>query len=84
MTKANIKTMNERQLASCLNKTKWRELAFAMTGFEGFEPMVRLKYLGEDEPFGDFALLDWEWVKLGQSSHIEWMDEQSFSCWLSV
>jgi len=55
-----------------MNKTKWRELAISLTSNAKFEPKVSIKILGELSPSG-FSHLDWEWVKHGSSSCIEWI-----------
>ena len=73
MNKQNLKFINDNQLASFMNKTRWRELAVEFTSNDDFEPKVRLKYLRQENMTG-FTLLDWEWVRSGESSCIEWMD----------
>ena len=73
MNKQNLKFINDNQLASFMNKTRWRELADELTSNDNFEPKVRLKYLRQENMTG-FTLLDWEWVRSGESSCIEWMD----------
>lgn len=74
MDEQNLKFITDNQLASFMNKTKWWELAEAFTSNEEFEPQVRLKYLRDTEAMPGFSLLDWEWVRSGKSSCIEWMD----------
>ena len=73
MIEENLKFISQNQLSSVMNKTKWRELALAMTTNDEFEPKVRLKYLRDKKPMPGFSLLDWEWVMKGESSCIEWM-----------
>lgn len=73
MNDKNIKFINDNQLASFMNKTRWRELANKFTSNDDFEPQVRLKYLRQESMTG-FSLDDWEWVQHGESSCIEWMD----------
>lgn len=73
MNEQDLKFINDHQLASFMNKTRWRELADRFTSDDDLEPRVRLKYLGQESMTG-FTLLDWEWVKSGESSCIEWMD----------
>ncbi|MFD2718384.1 DUF6678 family protein [Hymenobacter monticola] len=66
--------INANQLASAMNKTKWRKLATAMTSNPDFEPQVREKHLLDKvEPAG-FTFLDWEWVKSGETKWIDWME----------
>ncbi|MBL4773443.1 MAG: hypothetical protein JKX98_07530 [Alcanivoracaceae bacterium] len=43
MNKQNLKFINDNQLASFMNKTRWRELAEKFTSNDDFEPKVRLK-----------------------------------------
>ena len=66
--------INSHQLASAMNKTKWRKLAVAMTSKPDFEPQVRLKSLFDEEEPGGFTFLDWEWVKRGETNWIDWME----------
>lgn len=57
-----------------MNKTKWKELADAFTDHAEFQPNVRFKYLRDDDAMPGFSFPDWEWVRKGISSCIEWMD----------
>lgn len=74
MEEKYLKFINENQLVSVMNKTKWSELADAMTSGIDFEPIVRLKYLLDADAMPGFSLLDWEWVRDGNTRCIEWMD----------
>lgn len=65
--------INNNQLASVMNKTKWRELAELMTSNNDFSPVVRVKYLLDNE-LGGFSHLDWDWMKFGDSREIEWLE----------
>lgn len=62
------------RLASAMNKTKWQELAAAMTSNPDFEPQVRVKHLFDEEEPAGFTFLDWEWVRYGETKWIEWME----------
>lgn len=73
MNSENLKYIQENSLASFMNKTKWRELAIGLTSNVSFEPKVSVKILRERNASG-FSLLDWEWVKYGNSSCIEWIE----------
>lgn len=73
MDKKTRRYIEENQLTSFMNKTKWRELAEGLISNQEFEPEVSLKILGEYEP-SEYSLLDWEWVRFGVSSCIEWID----------
>ena len=69
--------INTNQLASAMNKTKWRKLASAMTSNPDFEPQVRVKHLLDKvEPSG-FTFLDWEWVKNGETKWVDWIELSS-------
>jgi hypothetical protein len=69
-----IAYIQANQLASAMNKTKWRKLAAAMTSNPDFEPEVRVRHLLDKEEPGGFTFLDWEWVKYGETRGIEWME----------
>lgn len=66
--------VNNHQLASVMNKTKWRELAALMTSNPEFNPLVRVRHLLDETQVTGFAHLDWEWVKFGETNWIEWME----------
>lgn len=61
------------QLVSVMNRTKWRELADAMTSNEAFNPTVRVSYVDGYKPAG-FSHLDWEWVRRGDARIIKWIE----------
>ena len=68
------KYIEANQLASAMNRTKWRNLAFAMVSNPAFIPQVREKHLlDKEEPTG-FTFLDWEWVKYGETRGIDWLE----------
>lgn len=73
MDKHTLEYLSQHNMASLMNSTKWRELAVALQRVERGGPRVRLKYL-RDAPSPGFAHLDWEWVKYGETSIIEWME----------
>ncbi len=73
MNEEILKYLEENSLTSFMNKTKWNELASALTSNDEFEPFVSIKILREEKACG-FTLLDWEWVKCGNSSCIEWVE----------
>ena len=73
MNKDILNIINEKQLSSIMSNTKWRRLATVLTSNDEFEPKVWLKYLQDKHPNKGYSLLDWEWVKHGESSCIEWM-----------
>lgn len=62
------------QLASIMNKTKWRELAALMTSNPEFEPQVRVRHLLDETQVTGFSHLDWECIKYGETNWIEWME----------
>lgn len=53
-----------------MSRTKWKRLADAVASLN---PNVSVKFLDDEMPTG-FSCLDWEWVKFGETSHIEWME----------
>ncbi|MET4108496.1 DUF6678 family protein [Hymenobacter sp. UYP22] len=65
------------QLASVMNRTKWKELAQEMTYHPEFNPEVRIKYVNDELTGYSFYHLDWEWVKSGDVRVIEWMEIDS-------
>jgi len=66
--------ISNHQIASVMNKTKWRELAAVMTSNSEFSPLVRVRHLLDETQVTGFAHLDWEWVKLGETNWIEWLE----------
>ena len=56
-----------------MNATKWRELALRMEAIQRGELLTRVKYLLDESPSG-FTCLDWDWVKSGDASIIEWLE----------
>lgn len=66
--------INSNQLASVMNKTKWRELAALMTSNPEFSPLVRTRHLLDKTQVTGFAYHDWECIKLGETNWIEWME----------
>ena len=74
MNEKTLKLISEKGLASYMNQTRWRALADELTSNKELEPKVRLKYLHDSDPMPGFSYLDWEWVRHGESSSIEWMD----------
>lgn len=65
-----LKIINERSLASVMSRTKWKRFADAVASLS---PDVSVKFLDDEMPTG-FSRLDWEWVRFGETSHIEWME----------
>jgi len=63
----------DQQLISVMNRTKWRELAKALTSNKELTPDVKLGYLDGYESTS-FCSLDWEWVKFGESRVIKWLE----------
>ena len=74
MNEKNLKFIFEEGLASYMSQTRWCALANELTSNRELEPKVRVKYLRDKDPMPGFSYLDWEWVKFGESSCIEWMD----------
>ena len=74
MSEQIIKTINELQLVSVMNKTKWRSLAEGIQSEDGLFPMVREKIIGTVEKPTEFSGYDWECLRLGSTSYIEWLE----------
>lgn len=69
--------INRNQLASVMNKTKWRELAALMTSNSEFDPKVRVRGVLDETQVTGFSHLDWEWVERGETNWVEWMEIDS-------
>lgn len=74
MDKRILEHVQREGMAPLMNSTKWRELAFALTSIKRVGPKVRVKYLLDEEPCSGFTHLDWEWVKHGETSILEWLE----------
>lgn len=59
MDKRILEHVQREGMASLMNSTKWK---------------VRVKYLLDEEPCSGFTHLDWEWVKHGETSILEWLE----------
>ena len=69
-----IRIAFDRQLASVMNRTKWRELVDILDSNPDFAPETRLKYI-DDEAAGGFCHLDSYLVKFGGFTRaIEWLE----------
>ena len=73
MDRRILNYLQSEGFASLMNATKWREVATHLQRIEQGRLAVSVKYLLEEEASG-YAQLDWEWVKLGDTSIIEWLD----------
>lgn len=73
MDRRILNYLQSEGLASLMNATKWREVATHLQGIEQGRLPVRVKYLLDEEPSG-YACLDWEWVRFGDTSIIEWLE----------
>lgn len=67
-----LKIVNERNLVSLMNDTKWKKFAKAITAQEELEPFVRSKDI-TDETISGFALKDWGFTDYNPAI-IEWVD----------
>ncbi len=68
------KYIQEQQLVSVMNNTKWKKLVSAITANPDFVPHVRLKYIFEEENKGGFTLVWWEEVEQEGFNNMEWLD----------
>lgn len=67
-----LKMIDDRNLVSAMNNTKWKRLAQAITTDREFEPFASVKDLDEAESDG-FSLLDWKFSEFNPAL-IEWVD----------
>lgn len=67
-----LKLINEKQMTSILNKTKWKEICDYFSNENTFSPLVRGKLLTNGEMSG-FAEVWWTEV-FGCCELIEWME----------
>ena len=73
MNKKELDFINKNQLVSFMNKTKWRQLAVALTSNKNFKPKIKLQYL-DDNIKTAFSFLDWEWIIYGETACIRTME----------
>ena len=72
-----LKYVNERQLSSVMNKTKWYELEKALNGSEDFIPYVRYKLIYDENPNAGFTAVWWhELLEIAET--IEWLEVDPF------
>ena len=74
MNEKNFKTVKRLGLVSATSKAKWRELTRAVMSLKGFQPLACEKSIHETEHKAVFGFYDWECLRLGSSSRIEWLD----------
>ncbi|WP_444927201.1 DUF6678 family protein [Microbulbifer sp. TRSA002] len=67
-----LKIINERQLVSAMNKTKWRELCGDFEELHSLNICIRYKLITSDEIFG-FSPVWWDQL-FEDTSAIEWLD----------
>ncbi|WP_444957933.1 DUF6678 family protein [Microbulbifer sp. ZKSA002] len=72
MNEKLLKIINERQLVSAMNKTKWREVCEDLEKLHSSYICVRYKLITSDEIFG-FSPVWWDQL-FEYSSAIEWLD----------
>lgn len=65
--------LQSESIASLMNATKWRELATCVEQISHGQLLTRVKCLLDESPSG-FACFDWEWVRNGDTSIIEWLE----------
>lgn len=72
-----LKYVNEHQLSSVMNKTKWCELEKALNGSEDFIPYVRYKLIYNENPNAGFTAVWWpELLEIAET--IEWLEVDPF------
>jgi len=72
MHPALLKIVNERNLVSVMNNTKWKRFAKAITAEKHLEPFVRSKDIN-DESITGFSLNDWGFIDYNPAI-FEWVD----------
>lgn len=77
MNNQTLKYINEHQLSSVMNNTKWRKLDSAVNESDDFVPHIRYKLIHEDEPNSGFTPVWWNEL-LEISEVIEWLEIQPF------
>lgn len=73
MDKRVLGYLRKERMASLMNATKWRELALRLETIGRGRLPIRVKCVLDASASG-FACLDWEWVKNGDTSIIEWIE----------
>ncbi|GGX68942.1 DUF6678 family protein [Saccharospirillum salsuginis] len=66
------KVIEERNLVSVMNNTKWEKLANSLMDLGKDEPYVRVKDIYDEESSG-FSLFDWTFSEYSPS-RLEWVD----------
>ena len=72
MNDATLKLVNQRQLVSVMNKTKWTELCNSFDCENKASPNVRYKLIYSEQEFG-FSKIWWNQL-LHECEAIEWID----------
>jgi len=72
MNEALLKVIDQRQLVSVMNKTKWKELCSSFSDKCKISPVVRYKLIYEDNILG-FSKVWWNEL-FDDSAAIEWLD----------
>lgn len=67
-----LKIINEKQLVSAMNATKWKELIDAESNIDGFSPEVRYQCITSEVVFG-FSQVWWNEL-YEKSSSIKWLE----------
>lgn len=68
------KYINENQLSSCMNNTKWKKLVSEITKRDDFIPEVKIKYVFDSENNGLFCAVWWDEVEQEGFNLIEWWE----------
>ena len=78
MNKETLKYINDQQLTSVMNKTKWNKLADALNSSNDFVPSVRYKLIRQAEQNSEFSKVWWDEL-LRDAEKIEWLEIESFN-----
>ncbi|MEM7163153.1 MAG: DUF6678 family protein [Bacteroidota bacterium] len=68
-----LKYVADKQLTSCMNKTKWKELISELSSIENYEPMVNIKLIFDQESNDQFSAVRWNEVERNGFELIEWI-----------
>ncbi|KZN58928.1 hypothetical protein N474_25400 [Pseudoalteromonas luteoviolacea CPMOR-2] len=78
MNEKYLKIINDRQLVSVMNKTKWRELCDEFGELHSLNISIRYKLISSNETLG-FSPVWWDEL-FEESTGIEWLDFNPIVC----
>jgi hypothetical protein len=78
MEEKTLKYITDHQLLSCMNNTKWKELASEITSIEDYELLVKIKLIFDKENDNGFSPVWWDEVESDGFELIEWVQIKPF------